>query len=867
MTRRPSSHLPSHLHPLGWSAVALCVGVLAASRWSGGGSAALVLAVVLAVIAAVTGRARWGAVLGAWGMLGLGLGQIALYRTASDDVTQVVGGGPQLVQMTVRIVDGPRWSADRFGRNSATWTADAIAVGDRAATGRVRVRVGDGAQAMGLRAGERLTLLGHWSVPTPPSNPGQVDFAWIDRTRGIRGTLSVRGPAQVVSRSTGEAWVSSALGGWRAGAVSLLSRGFPASREEEARILRALLLGETDGRLAELHDLFQRLGVTHHLVVSGTHLAVVGGFVWVLLRAVMGLWWAAWLTPRRVLGVTLGVVAAYGLAVAPGEAVSRSVMLALLVGAGLMLGRQVNVLNLLGLCCLVLVVLDPLAVLRPGFQLTFGVVWALCVVTPPLSAAIRRFRDPDVAVADAWRLAGAESGRGGGWGRAGVGWGVRWRRLAWGPGVTLVSAAVAAWLASVPIVAFHFGQLSPWAAIASVLLSPVVFTAIVIAALKVVLTGLLPFLAGVWAIPAWMSAALLRESAEALAVLPAGDVGGTAIGAWAALLLAAVLGGAALWGTPKPPIVLPGAIPPPRDETRERRHAAVAWFAAAAVILMTPLAAKWRPQDHGGLRLTLLSVGAAQCAVLEHPDGSATVIDAGSSGSDVYRHVLEPFLRYRRITTLRRVVLSHGDADHTAGAALLVSRRRVGELVVGEQFVHAAEADLARGEDSPAAAALATARQRGVPVRVAAGGDSWRIEGLTLDVLHPEPGRWQGLTPNDASLVLRVQYAGRVILLGSDVEETGQGLLLASPALLRSDVLVAPHHGSHERTLLPLIEATHAEYVLVSDDPTPSGTQTRFFSQMTGRNERLLRTSQAGAITVTISPAGQLGVSTHLPVH
>lgn len=877
----------------------LCAGALVSAAWPGGGGWALASAGLVAVaVACRPGGAGAGVLLAAaWGLLGLGLGQTALYRVAVDDVRLVLGERAELVSLEVVLEQGPRWSTApaapvgwaRPGQPevAASWLGRVVRANGMPASGRVRVRAEGPAAAVRWRSGDRVSVVGRWATALGPSNPGQTDLAWAERVRGVRGTVSVRGGgatpgagAQPAALS-GEAPLTAVLGWWRSAAAARLADGFGPSFTHEAKVLSALLLGEMDASLTPLFERFQRLGAAHHLVVSGTHLAVVGGFVWLVLRAASVWSLGRWLTPRSTLVMALLCVSAYGLAVSPGDAVTRSVLLSLLAGAALLWARTVNVLNLLGLCAVVMVWVWPPAVFKAGFQLTFAVVWALVAAAPALAGSLRLWRDRDVAVADGWLLAGASGSAGGGagggagstdggddGGEAAAGrkrvWAARLRRWAWGPGLTGASAALVAWWMSVPILAFHVGQVALWGAVASVLLTPVVFAAVVIAALKLVLSAVCPPLSGVWAWGGVGAAWALERSADALAwALGTADGVPTAgrVSAWTAAGLCVLLAAAARWGMPPPATAARGDRPAEGRQVRTRLRCTAVWVAVAGGVLTVPLAGGWRTEALDGVRLTLLSVGAAQCAVLEHGDGTASVFDAGAGGgSNVVRDVLEPLFREVGVRRVRRLVLSHGDADHAGGAATLLRRWPTGELVVGESLVARAQGERARGVTGVSSAAFAAAEATGTPVRVACRGDTWRDGELAVDVLWPGAGAWEGLSDNDASLVLRLHYAGRVVLLCSDVEHVGQAALLAEPGSVRCDVLVLPHHGTHEPTLLPLVRSSEAGVVLVSDDRTPTRGQRKALGELDGGPWRLLRTSEVGAVRVKLGRDGRLDV-------
>ncbi len=116
---------------------------------------------------------------------------------------------------------------------------------------------------------------------------------------------------------------------------------------------------------------------------------------------------------------------------------------------------------------------------------------------------------------------------------------------------------------------------------------------------------------------------------------------------------------------------------------------------------------------------------------------------------------------------------------------------------------------------------------------------------------------------NDASLILRVGYAGRSVLFTGDIEANGEGELAGRTVLgqvVASDVLKVPHHGSRTSSSGELLDAVRPGLAVVS-----LGWRNRFHfprpevvERYRARDIRLLRTDVNGAITVTIHPDGSL---------
>ena len=73
-------------------------------------------------------------------------------------------------------------------------------------------------------------------------------------------------------------------------------------------------------------------------------------------------------------------------------------------------------------------------------------------------------------------------------------------------------------------------------------------------------------------------------------------------------------------------------------------------------------------QHRGELEITMVDVGQGDGIFFRMPGGWTCLVDGGStSGQDLARYTLEPFLKSRGVGTLDYVFISHGDADHISG--------------------------------------------------------------------------------------------------------------------------------------------------------------------------------------------------------
>ena len=401
-----------------------------------------------------------------------------------------------------------------------------------------------------------------------------------------------------------------------------------------------------------------------------------------------------------------------------------------------------------------------------------------------------------------------------------------------------MAAAIVAWFVSIPLVAYHFEQFTPWAVPIGIILSPVVLLAVAMGFLKILATMLVPSMSGTWATMSIWPAVLLHRAIGAAAHLPGADIPVARPPVWAIGLFYLML--------------LITLTPATKPLIRWGRRCAP--LGAFALFLLMPwlLGSASQSASSGKVRITLLSVGAGQCAVLETPGRGPILIDAGSSTlSDPAHSCLEPFLHHERLTRIDTVFLSHGDFDHISATADALADCGIGKIITTPFFrAHAHESipcrHLLELLDSTAH----------TPSEVTAGQTMEWGGGVRAEVLWP-PKSCE-MNSNNAGMVLRVTFGERSILFPADIQDPAMHELLKSPGRLRSDVLVAAHHGSSEPLTAEFVNAVNPAVILGSNSSRLTKKQ-RDFEHLIDRRP-LYRTSNDGAITVDIDRNGNVNV-------
>jgi competence protein ComEC len=243
-----------------------------------------------------------------------------------------------------------------------------------------------------LSAGALISVRARLTAPPPMALPGTYDFARDAWFRGIGGVGQALGPIKVKAQggSRNLEDIRERLGGHIRSRVPGGAGG----------IATALATGDQNAVPEEDADAMRRSGLTHLLSVSGLHIAAVIGATMLLALKLLALSERLALRFNLVLvAAAAGAVAGIGYTLLTGAQVPtvRSCIVALLVLAGIALGREALSLRLLSVAALAILVFRPESLAGASFQLSFAAVTAI-IALHSTSWARRTFMRRDEAV-------------------------------------------------------------------------------------------------------------------------------------------------------------------------------------------------------------------------------------------------------------------------------------------------------------------------------------------------------------------------------------------------------------------------------------------------------------------------------------
>ena len=679
-------------------------------------------------------------------------------------------------------------------------------------------------------------------------NEGEFDIRMYYHILNIE--FSVR-DVELLAVSRKEDHVSAALYHLKRRLSESIDAGFS---EQNAPVMKAMLLGEKGMLDQETRELYKGAGIIHVLSISGMHMSLIGMSIFSLLKKIR--------VPLPVrAGISILLIFLYGKMVGMGTSTYRAlIMLSLYILSGVF-GRTYDLFTAAGIASVLLLLEQPLYLKHTGFLFSFSAILAIGIMVPAL------------------------------------------------PGRILKGLAIP--LFTLPVYLYNYGVFPVY----SLLLNLVIIPLMPVAMLSGVCTagaecildaettapGLLHRILHIAGFPAEWILDLYRILADASAGLPGSQiVTGRPSGVQILVYYGMLLGLAAVSARLQLPHIrkkienyclcnnvapgsgvagkvesrffldktfldkngkkhvfrMPYIFRLPQDNRERRKAASICaglWMSFAVVILT------YRSQVP--FEMDVLYVGQGDGIVVSC-EGRHFLIDGGSSTSwELADYTLIPFLHCRGISRLDGVIMTHDDIDHCSGLLDLLEKAASGKpaIQIGSVYLPAI-AEHSKGERYRRIEELS--RTAAIPVSYISRGQRIRTGSLTMDCFHPKAGA-SYVSANEYSTTLLLHYKDRfTALLTGDLEGEGEQDLLEyleqETDALHVDLLKTAHHGSKGATSENFLEAVHAYYAVISAgiDNMYGHPHQELLKRLDNSNIPYDRTDRSGMIRITEGKSG-----------
>ncbi len=595
-----------------------------------------------------------------------------------------------------------------------------------------------------------------------------------------------------------------------------LSRALP---EPQSSLAQGFLLGIRGDIPYSIMQAFSRTGTAHQLAISGMNLTIIIGM---LLSA--GIWFFG---RRYSVYIWLAFVIIWLYAVLTGvrPPVVRGAIMGSMFLLAELLGRQKSASTALTFAAAVMVGIEPQILWDASFQLSYLAMAGLIFIFPHFQALSRKGITTSTTTP------------------------IRTTASLYAFVADSIAVTLAAILATLPVIAYHFGVVSLVALPANFFSLPAL-PGIIITTAIVGVTGLLvPLAAQIIGWVAWLFLSYLIVIVQIFDALPFSSIKLDSITTWQVwcyyilLILVLIVINRRTQFTHFFSSLTTKIGHYTSNVSESIPHIAKKWSILPVLIaaILVWAAVLNIPDDK--LHVSILNVGQGDSILIQTPSRQNILIDGGPSPQAINLELSKKLPFWNR--TIDLMILTQPQADHVTGLAEILQHYEVKQII---------ESGLSYNSFIYNQWLMLIQEKKTKYSTVRAGQEISLGNNITIEVLHPPKAFIKDTSDNINSngMVLRCNYNAVSFLFTADINEETEWYLISQRANLKSTVLKVAHHGSQTSTSPQLlaVAAPKAAAISVGSNNNfgqPHPEVLARLSQKLGR-EQVFLTSENGTI-------------------
>ncbi|KPL00722.1 MAG: hypothetical protein AMJ91_03520 [candidate division Zixibacteria bacterium SM23_73_3] len=522
------------------------------------------------------------------------------------------------VTVAGKIVDEPDV---RKNKTFITLDTEKITIGERtySTTGQVILKIKK--PTFKFDYADNIEFEGYLNEPTSKRNPGAFDYKRYLNRKKIYGIVNLSHVDQVKILKQGEANIFSSqivipLRRWILGVFDRTLSG------NHKALLAGFLLGETREIPKQVYTMFRDTGTVHLLAVSGSN-------VWLVIGVIFGALSLLRVPKLFATFVTLICIFIFANLVHNDPPVVRAGIMASVILVGVLLYKDVNLVNVVSFAGLVILFFSPLFLFDVGFQLSFASVFGILFLYPQLSRLVSKYISRSHKKLWKWVIMPA-----------------------------LISVSVE--LVLFPILAYYFNMIPLIIVVANLFIVPLAGLSVVLACFTLFSTIFSALLAGIFSAFNWVCLSLTLRLTEFFATLPVAKLFVSAPSAFSFISYYFFL-----W-------LLVSSI------VSKKKILLFSFLIIANVFI-------WREglsRSDRSLKVTFLDVSQGSSAVVDLPNKEAFLINAGEKGMnfDAGEYIVVPFLNHKGMIKIDKLILTDTNPLNVNSARSIAEDRQVEKI-------------------------------------------------------------------------------------------------------------------------------------------------------------------------------------------
>ena len=581
--------------------------------------------------------------------------------------------------------------------------------------------------------------------------------------------------------------------------------------EKNAGSLSAMVLGDKRGLDEEIKELYQENSISHLLSISGLHISLLGGAVFLFLRRLK-------ISFRFPLIASSIILIIYGAFTGFSVSTSRAIVMMSVLFISFVIGKSYDLPSGLALAALVLIVINHRVIYQSGFLLSFFAVIGIFYIMPELLYIFK---------VDIYHKKGIIKGL----------------HLL----LASIISSISILLATLPIVLNNFYEVSLTGILLNIIVIPLMSL--------VVITGLLGGFVAL--VSETMGSFLLGITHYILNLYTLFCRLGDRL-----TFLRLIIGKPDKWQIVLYYLILVIvfyflALKRRENKLRSLKNNLSEGYNTSKRIVVTGLMTftsfliiAYKPREFS---INMLDIGQGDCFVVNDGNNDIYISDCGSTTvQNVGKTRLLPFLKSKGWGKVDTIFISHMDKDHVNGVNDLL---KCAEITIGRIIISASyKSDKLNCAELEELKELA--KMRDIKLFYMKKGDEIVGKDISFRCIYPT-GEEDIKDQNEASIVMRMDYKGLSMLFTGDIAGSTEEKIIDSSGkdILDCDILKVCHHGSKNSSTDDFLKKVSPKLYLIS-----CGLMNRYghphrdaLSRMTGEGGRILRTDHMGGTQIKLA--------------